>query len=85
MSFGDLEDLMNNTENIRKELRKELRSLKRNDNNVDKYIQTYEELTGLKVSSKNITADQLNDLIMFITNEQLVKEREERNKRGGII
>lgn len=67
------------------ELRKELRHLKKIDSKVEDYIATSSMLTGINYSSKGVTVEQLNDLIVFITNEQLRKEREDRIKRGGII
>lgn len=66
------------------EFRSEIRSMIRKDPNVRNYIKSFEAFTGLKYSGK-LTAQQLNDLILWCTNEQLSAERKQRTTIGGII
>lgn len=70
---------------LRKEYRKEIAALVKKDNNVNGYIELASMLNGVNYKSRKVTSEQLNDLIMFIMNEQLNRERDEKAKRGGII
>lgn len=67
-----------------KELRKEIRGMIKKDSNVKNYISKYEELSGISYRSK-LTPSQLNDIIFWCINEQLVTERNNRNSIGGLL
>ena len=68
-----------------KELRRELNAMRLKDPNVKLYIEGYETISGISIKSSKITSDQINDCIIFCINEQLARERKERESRGGII
>lgn len=66
------------------ELRKEIRGMLKKDPKVKEYISKFEQFTGLRYSGR-LTVEQLNDLIIWCTNEQISAERNYRKSLGGII
>ena len=58
---------------VRAELLKELRGYRKADSLVKQYEEEYFELTSMR--AETMTADQLGDLLFFITNKRIAHDR----------
>lgn len=70
-----METYLKNSSEIRSELKSELSSLKRKYISVKPSISNWERISGISTQSRKITAEQLNNCIMFVINDLLSQER----------